>query len=672
MDTKFYNECKEIAERVIKQMMSTRQKGEIELLPYTPTLNNGFDPSWPGFHFDRIFDSWEEGDTAYVTTVLPGVFDKDMYITVNGNTRVWFNGIEIEGTDYPNNMFDGMVTFPVKFTKGLTNHIIFCHTASEKRFGFDFYLGYEYRMGWPGGFSYKTRCTIPFEKFYNQEGMAWSRIYKKGEALPRFDMDKIDWAGPINNQYNDDVVFDFNNKTTFSVASALTWVKGSLKITHNSPITVFADDEKIYSAASGAFEKSFDKKTRIIVEAEKTADGFGFKAEGNAYMPFYKTEDKSLSWLWIPVANLKDNVQFHRPYETSEGEVTFFFYRDNTYLRPYLNTTFFSQWFYAMMVGHYGLLGAAEKFDRPELVEYFKESIATMAKYYDFACLDVKRFRAATFLGNGAKKLDHLDPIGTIGMCVIDYLERAENSDPDAEKLLNTLESYLDNVPRTEMNSFYRIKTLWADDVFMSLPFLARLGKYRNDIKYFDEIVTQIKGFWHYLFMEDVNIFSHVYFPEEKKANRAPWGRGNGWVLLALSEVLLYMPKNHKDYNFVLEKFQILAKGILSFRGEKGMWHQVIDNHDTYEETSGTSMFIIAMARGVKNGWLDESFIQPVKEATLRMFEVAVDEIGNVHKICLGSGCHMDRKYYNELGWCTNDDHGVGILIKAAAEACEL
>ena len=132
------------------------------------------------------------------------------------------------------------------------------------------------------------------------------------------------------------------------------------------------------------------------------------------------------------------------------------------------------------------------------------------------------------------------------------------------------------------------------------------------------------------------------------------------------------MPKDHKDYDFVLEKFRILADGILSFRGKNGMWHQVIDNHDTYEETSGTSMFIIAMARGVKNGWLDEKFREPVKEAALRMFDVAVDEAGNVHKICLGSGCHMDRTYYNNLGWCTNDDHGVGILIMAAAEACDL
>ncbi len=140
MDTKFYNECKEITERVINQMMKFRQKGEIELLPYTPTLNNGFDPSWPGFHFDRIFDKWEEGDTAYVSTVLPGVFDKDMYITVNGNTRVWFNGEEIKGESYPNDMFDGMVSFHVKFTEGMTNHVIFCHTASKKRFGFDYGL----------------------------------------------------------------------------------------------------------------------------------------------------------------------------------------------------------------------------------------------------------------------------------------------------------------------------------------------------------------------------------------------------------------------------------------------------------------------------------------------------------------------------------------------------
>lgn len=671
MDTKFYNECKEIAERVLNQMMKTRQRGELEYLPCT--LQDGYDASWPGFHFDRVFNSYEAGDTAYVMTDLWGIYDRDMCVTVNGNTRVWFNGEEIQGEEYPNDMFDGMVSFPVKFKEGLNNRLFICHTASEKRFGFDLFIGPpEMRMMWPGGYVYKTRATIPFKEFYNQEGMAWSRLYRKGEELPGFDMDKVEWIGPVNNQYNEDVKFDFNKKTNLDVASGLSWATGKVKITHESPLTVFADDEKVYSADKGVFEADFDKETRVIAEAKKTKDGFGFVPEGNFYIPSYKTEDKSLKWLWIEIGDLKDKIQFHHTYKTSEDEVFFKFYRDDTYLRPYLNTCFFGQWFYAMMVGHYGLLGAAEKFDKPELVEYYMDSIRTICKFYDYACFERKNFRIPTFLGIGAKKLDHLDPIGTIGMCIADYMMRTDY-DEDAQKLLDLLESYLDNVPRTpEMDSFYRVKTLWADDVFMSLPFLSRLGVVRKDGKYFDEIAKQLRGFWHYLFMEDANIFSHVYFPEAKKANRAPWGRGNGWVLLALSEVLKFIPKDHKEYNYILEKFRILANGILSFRGEKGMWHQVIDNHDTYEETSGTAMFIVAMARGVKNGWLGEEFREPVKEATRRMFEVSVDEVGNVINICKGSGCHMDREYYNTLESCINDDHGVGILLYAIAEACDL
>ena len=37
--------------------------------------------------------------------------------------------------------------------------------------------------------------------------------------------------------------------------------------------------------------------------------------------------------------------------------------------------------------------------------------------------------------------------------------------------------------------------TLWADDLYMSVPYLARMGKLTGDNKYFDFAIQQVEKF---------------------------------------------------------------------------------------------------------------------------------------------------------------------------------
>ena len=83
-------------------------------------------------------------------------------------------------------------------------------------------------------------------------------------------------------------------------------------------------------------------------------------------------------------------------------------------------------------------------------------------------------------------------------------------------------------------------------------------------------------------------------------------------------------------------------------------------------------MFIIGLARGIKKGWLDSEITPSVWRAWNRLATVCVTKQGDVEGICIGSGCHMERSYYQELGACENDDHGVGVLLLAATEMLDL
>jgi len=104
---------------------------------------------------------------------------------------------------------------------------------------------------------------------------------------------------------------------------------------------------------------------------------------------------------------------------------------------------------------------------------------------------------------------------------------------------------------------------------------------------------------------------------------------------------------------------------------EQGMWHQVLNDPESYAESSCTSMFICAFARGVRFGWLPDA--GKYAEASLRgwngLTRRSIDADGNIYGICRGSGHSFTPRYYKyDLGWILNDTHGIGILLLAGVE----
>ena len=159
-----------------------------------------------------------------------------------------------------------------------------------------------------------------------------------------------------------------------------------------------------------------------------------------------------------------------------------------------------------------------------------------------------------------------------------------------------------------------------------------------------------------------------MYFPNTKKPNNVPWGRGNGWVLLTLSQVLQSYSPNLEGYDFLLDLFKNMVEGIFNCQDKTCLWNQVIDISESYLETSCTGMFMIAIIRGVRNGWLPEHYFENAKKAWQGLLEHSIDKDGNVYGVCMGSGCSMEAEYYMQIPTAKNDDHGTGIILLAATE----
>jgi rhamnogalacturonyl hydrolase YesR len=158
-------------------------------------------------------------------------------------------------------------------------------------------------------------------------------------------------------------------------------------------------------------------------------------------------------------------------------------------------------------------------------------------------------------------------------------------------------------------------------------------------------------------------------------ATGVPWGRGNGWAIFSLSELLAVLPEKHEQRPALLAAFRELCEGYLALQDGSGMWHQVLDVSDSYPETSCTSMFIYGFARGIEYGWLEQPdlFIKSVFKAWEALNRISIDKNGNVYGVCRGSEFSFTPEYYKtELLWNLNDTHGIGIVLLAGVEMLKL
>ncbi len=85
------------------------------------------------------------------------------------------------------------------------------------------------------------------------------------------------------------------------------------------------------------------------------------------------------------------------------------------------------------------------------------------------------------------------------------------------------------------------------------------------------------------------------------------WGRGDGWMAVGMAELLRSLPKDNPNRERIMQGYKLMMSSLLKYQAETGMWRQLIDDPESWAETSATGMFTFAMITGVKEGWLDES-----------------------------------------------------------------
>ena len=214
--------------------------------------------------------------------------------------------------------------------------------------------------------------------------------------------------------------------------------------------------------------------------------------------------------------------------------------------------------------------------------------------------------------------------------------------------------------------------TIWLDDLFMSVPALAQMGKLTGEMKYYDDAVKQVLQFSQRMFVKEKGLFMHGWVQEMEPHPAFHWARANGWAFMTLAELLDVLPESHPGYQSILELFRVHARGLASYQSGLGFWHQLIDRNDSYPETSATAIYTYAYAKGINRGWLERKAYGPVALLAWNAVASKVNARGQVEGTCVGTGMAFDPAFYYNRPVSVYAAHGYGPVLLAGSEMIKL
>ncbi len=272
-------------------------------------------------------------------------------------------------------------------------------------------------------------------------------------------------------------------------------------------------------------------------------------------------------------------------------------------------------------------------------------------------------------------RLSSLDDCGAMGAEILESkLRHHVKYTSHLKKLVEIIGNYVTNIQdRLPDGTLWRPHshagpTIWADDLYMSLPFLIRWSEYKKSTASLNDAARQIINYASYLQDKD-GVWFHGYYVDKKMHSCCKWGRANGWAAVAIAEVLSVLPKSNPYYNKVLTIFKKQIDGLIKYQSKSGLWYEVIDHPELTwgTETSCSAEFAYAIARGINKGWLDKSYI-PVVEKIFKGLKTRIDKEGAITGVCSSTNLENDLEYYNKRPSEFDDQHGNGLVLLALTE----
>ena len=231
---------------------------------------------------------------------------------------------------------------------------------------------------------------------------------------------------------------------------------------------------------------------------------------------------------------------------------------------------------------------------------------------------------------------------------------------------------------------------MWLDGLYMAEPFYAEYASTFHHPEAFNDITRQFVLMDEHARDSSTGLLFHAWdeSKQEPWANNQTglssrfWARGMGWHMMALVDTLDYYPEDNAGRRELVTLLDRDAAAVVRYQdGASGLWYQVLDKggrKGNYLEASASCMFVYALSRGVRRGYLPSRFLENAQRGYRGILDRFIrsgpgDEItltGTVKSVGLGGDPYRDGSYAYYVGEETvaNDPKGVGSFLLASAE----
>ncbi|MEK8216128.1 MULTISPECIES: glycoside hydrolase family 88/105 protein [unclassified Paenibacillus] len=248
--------------------------------------------------------------------------------------------------------------------------------------------------------------------------------------------------------------------------------------------------------------------------------------------------------------------------------------------------------------------------------------------------------------------------------------------------------------PRTSEGAFWHKKIypyqIWLDGLYMGSPFYLEHLLAFEEGKGLDDVTRQFILCARHTKDEHTGLLYHAWDEQrvqpwcDPETGLSPnfWGRSLGWYVMALADVLEMLPAGHADYGTLVSILQDTLSTLRKYQDQdSGVWYQVVNEggrKGNYLEASASSMITYAIAKGIRLGVLDNSWLETLDSAYQGLIAefVLVTNSGwvNLNKNCQVAGLGGDDRrdgsyaYYISEPIITNDQKGLGAFLLACGE----
>jgi unsaturated rhamnogalacturonyl hydrolase len=267
------------------------------------------------------------------------------------------------------------------------------------------------------------------------------------------------------------------------------------------------------------------------------------------------------------------------------------------------------------------------------------------------------------------------------------------------KKAADDIRDQLRTHPRTSEGGLWHKQIypfqMWLDGIYMGSPFYAEYAKLFNEPDAFDDVAKQVLLIEKHLKDPQTGLYYHGWDEKREqqwadpKTGLSPefWGRAMGWYIMAIVDILDYMPVNHSKRQDMIRILEDMIQALEAVQDpSSGVWYQVLDKggqEGNYLEASASCMIVYSIAKAVRLGYIDAAYNRIVQKGYAgiisEFIEVDGDGMVNLLHNCAMAGLgryypeqpYRDGtyEYYISEPVVPNDPKGVGAFLLAAAEA---